>query len=94
MRVVLLAGALAAASWNARAADTDRGLMLHDTRCVSCHDSKIYLRAGKVATDYDSIRAQVVRWQKNVALNWNDSDIDMVTTYLARTFYKVPCPVC
>jgi mono/diheme cytochrome c family protein len=78
----------------AAAADPEHGRMLHDMHCVSCHDSKIYKRESKVAFDYESIRSQVVRWQKNVALNWNDSDIDAVTTYLARTFYKVPCPVC
>ncbi len=91
---VLLATVLAAASWNARGAETDRGRMLHDTHCVSCHDSKVYKRDSKVATDYDEIRKQVVRWETNVSLHWSDGDIDAVTTYLARTFYKVPCSVC
>ncbi|HEX7953642.1 MAG TPA: cytochrome c [Burkholderiales bacterium] len=90
----LLAGVLAVVSRSAVAADPDRGRMLHDTHCVSCHDSKIYKRDSKLGTDYETIRTQVVRWQNNVALHWNDSDIDAVTTYLGRTFYKVPCPVC
>ncbi len=94
LRVLLLTGVLAAASWNARAADTDRGRLLYDTHCVSCHDTKVHKRDDKIGTDYESIRAQVVRWQNNIALKWSDSDIDVVTTYLARTFYKVPCPVC
>ena len=76
------------------AADPDRGRLLHDQRCVSCHDTRVYKRDSKVARNYDEIRAQVVRWETNVSLNWNDSDVDSVTTYLARTFYKVPCPVC
>lgn len=28
------------------------------------------------------------------AASWSAGDIDDVTTYLARTFYRVPCPVC
>ena len=76
------------------AADPDRGRLLHDQRCVSCHDTRVYKRDSKVARNYDEIRAQVVRWETNVGLKWNDNDIDSVTTYLAQTFYKVPCPVC
>lgn len=90
----LLATVLAAASWNAPGADTDRGRLLHDTHCTSCHDSKVYRRDSKVATNYEEIRKQVVRWETNVSLHWSDGDIDAVTTHLARTFYKVPCPVC
>ncbi len=78
----------------AHAADPDRGRMLLDTHCVSCHDSRVYKRDSKLGTNYEEIRKQVVRWETNTSLKWNDSDIDAVTTYLARTFYKVPCPVC
>lgn len=92
--VVVLATFLAVASWNALGADTERGRMLHDTHCVSCHDSRVYKRDSKVAKNYDEIRTQVVRWQTNVSLRWGDGDVDAVTTYLARTFYMVPCPVC
>src|SRR5438445_13198371 len=97
--VVVLATLLAAASWNAGSwdalgADPDRGRLLHDTHCISCHDTRVYKRDSKVATNYDEIRAQVVRWETNVSLRWSDADIDAVTTYLARTFYMAPCPVC
>ena len=94
--VVVLAVSLAAASWNAGSsdalgADTERGRLLHDTHCISCHDTQIYKRDNnKVATNYDEIRTQVLRWQTNVFLRWSASDIDAVTSYLARTFYRVP----
>ena len=57
-----------------------------------CGIAGIVVHTARYASD--EIRAQVIRWETNVSLNWNDSDIDVVTTYLARTFYKVPCPVC
>lgn len=91
--MVLALGAVAVPGQTV-AADPDQGRLLHDQRCVSCHDTRVYKRDSKVARDYDEIRAQVVRWETSVALKWNDSEIDAVTTYLARDFYKVPCPVC
>ncbi len=92
--LAVLAFCAAAMPGQTVAADPDRGRLLHDQRCVSCHDTRVYKRDSKVARNYDEIRAEVVRWETNVALKWNDSDIDSVATYLARTFYKVPCPVC
>jgi hypothetical protein len=92
--VVILATWLAAGSWNALGADVERGRLLYETYCVSCHDTRVHKRDGKIATNYDEVRAQVMRWQSNVFLRWSTGDIDAVTTYLARTFYKVPCPDC
>lgn len=92
--IVVLAALLFAASWNAIAADAERGRLLYDTHCISCHDTRVHKRDSKIATNYDEIRAQVLRWQTNVFLRWSTADIDAVTDYLARTFYKVPCPDC
>ena len=92
--LVVLAISLAAGSWDALGAEAERGRMLHDTHCISCHDTRVYKRDSKFATNYEEIRTQVVRWESNVSLNWSEGDIDAVTTYLARTFYMVPCSVC
>jgi hypothetical protein len=73
-------------------AQGERARTLHDTYCVMCHGTQAYTRPDRVANDYDSIRGQVDRWQKNVRLNWSDKDIDLVAIYLAQRFYKVPCP--
>lgn len=90
----MLAGSLAAISLDTLGAEPERGRMLHDTHCISCHGTQVYKRDSKVATNYEEIRTQVVRWETNVSLHWSAGDIDAVTTYLARSFYKVPCPVC
>jgi mono/diheme cytochrome c family protein len=85
---------VAALSGKEAAADTGRGVMLHDTHCLTCHDTRVYKRGSKVAQNYDQVRAEVVRWQRTAALRWSDADIDAVAVYLAQTFYKLPCPVC
>jgi hypothetical protein len=30
----------------------------------------------------------------NTSLRWTDEDIDNVAAYLAKTYYKIPCPDC
>ena len=97
--VVRLATLLAAISWNAApgdalAADVERGRLLYETHCIACHDARVHKRESKIATNYDEIRAQVLRWQSNIFLRWSTYDIDSVATYLARSIYMVPCTVC
>jgi mono/diheme cytochrome c family protein len=91
---VVLALALGLLSGNVSAADLDRGRALHETHCRMCHESIAYKRDKKIANTYEEVRAQVVRWQTNTSLHWSDDDIDSVAAYLARTYYKIPCPHC
>lgn len=90
----LAAASLIGASADAPAADVERGRLLYETHCIFCHDTRVHKRDSKIATNYDEIRAQVLRWQSNVFLRWSTGDIDAVATYLARSIYKVPCPDC
>jgi mono/diheme cytochrome c family protein len=94
LRSVLLAVALSLASGNTVSADLDRGRALHDTHCRMCHDSVAYKRDKKIAATYEDVRAQVVRWQTNSSLHWSEEDVDNVAAYLAKTYYKLPCPTC
>ena len=94
MRSVLLTVAFGLATGNAVSADLDRGRALHDTHCRMCHDSVAYKRDKKIADTYETVRAQVVRWETNSSLRWSEEDIDNVTAYLTKTYYKIPCPNC
>jgi mono/diheme cytochrome c family protein len=91
---VVLIAAFGLASGSALSADLDRGRMLHETHCSACHDSVAYKRDKKIATTYEEVRAQVVRWQTNTSLRWSDEDIDNVAAYLVKSYYKIPCPDC
>jgi len=92
---VMLTLALGLASANVTGAeDLNRGRALHETHCLMCHDSVAYKRDKKIANTYEEVRAQVVRWQTNSGLSWSNEDIDYVAMYLAKTYYKIPCPVC
>jgi mono/diheme cytochrome c family protein len=88
----LLALAACAATPAATAADLERGRMLHENHCRMCHDSIAYKRGERIANDYAQIKAQVTRWQTNTGLRWSEEDIDNVTAFVAKTYYKLPVP--
>jgi mono/diheme cytochrome c family protein len=92
LSVVSLTAACAAAP--AHSADLERGRALYENHCRMCHESLAFKRDDKVAKDYEEVRAQVNRWQTNTSLHWSAEDIENVASYVARTYYKIPCPAC
>jgi len=93
MRLYLLTFiALVLVTVDSHAQEGGRGRTLHDTHCISCHDSRVYTRTTRKAADYEQVREQVDRWQKNVSLGWQDTDIDLVTGYIAARYYRFDCP--
>ena len=58
----------------ASASAQTRGELLYEAHC-------------RLATDGNSLQAQVVRWQAAGALNWSDEDIAAVTQHLNDRFY-------
>ena len=65
---------------------------MHDTYCIVCHSTEVYTRQTRLANDYESLRAQVDRWQSNVSLNWSNAEIDTMATWLAERYYGLDCP--
>lgn len=64
-----------------------RGELLYSLHCKSCHTSKVHWREEKLATNWSSLKAQVVRWQSNIGLDWGEDEITDVTHYLNATYY-------
>ena len=67
-----------------------RGKLLYTTHCISCHTTQMHWRERKLATDWDSLKGQVRRWQGNASLQWSDADITEVARYLNDTIYRYP----
>jgi mono/diheme cytochrome c family protein len=90
---VLVAGIGGAAAAVAQSApDNARGQILYATHCGSCHTSQVHWRDKTLASDWTSLRAQVLRWQANAGLAWSDEDIVAVTRYLNDLYYRFPVP--
>ena len=64
-----------------------RGELLYSIHCKSCHTSVVHWREKKLATNWSSLKAQVIRWQDNAGLSWTDEEIAEVTFYLNATYY-------
>jgi hypothetical protein len=52
----------------------------------------MHWRDRRLATDWDTLKAQVRRWQDTAMLGWSDADIVEVTRHLNRTFYRFEEP--
>lgn len=83
---------LAFAKQAAAAADVARGQVLYDTRCGECHAESVHGRKNKAARDLDAVRRWVARWSDNLRLGWTREEVDDVTAYLNRKYYRYPCP--
>jgi len=72
-----------------RAVEFDRGEALYENHCSSCHDPQTHVagEARHVATLAD-LRARVAAWSVHSGLNWSAEDVDDVTDYLNRRFYR------
>ncbi|HSB22793.1 MAG TPA: cytochrome c [Burkholderiaceae bacterium] len=84
----LAAACVAAPAQNAPA--PSRGQLLYTTHCVACHNSQVHWRDRRLATDWDTLKAQVQHWQARVLLTWSDDDIAEVTRYLNDAIYRFP----
>ena len=85
---LMLAAALAAGA--APKAGAARGELLYTTYCVGCHTTQVHWRDRKLATSWQSLKAEVARWQKTAGLSLDDDDIGAVAAYLNALYYHFP----
>ena len=89
--IALLFGSL---SFAAAAAEPERersrAQLLYETHCVECHTAKLHWRKDTLATDWNSLKAQVDRWQNISGLKWSEQDIADVAFYLNILHYNYP----
>ena len=69
-----------------------RGQLLYSTHCIECHSTQMHWRTLKQARDWDSLKAQVRRWQATANLGWTEADITDVARHLNETIYQFPQP--
>ncbi len=85
--VMLLAGALVTHT-GARGASPVRGEGLYRNHCLSCHESIAHIRENRRARSLTDIRRWVARWAEELDLGWGADEVEDVTSYLNRTYYR------
>jgi mono/diheme cytochrome c family protein len=64
-----------------------RGEMLYSLHCIACHTTQMHWRDNKLATDWNSLKLQVRRWQGVAGQQWSDAEIADVAAYLNDSIY-------
>lgn len=87
---ILLACLLAAASVPVSAQDAQRGRVLYETFCQTCHYERVHERPRErsVVKSSTDLRAQVARWSERTRMRFTPQDVDDVAEYLNRSHYK------
>jgi mono/diheme cytochrome c family protein len=82
---LLLAWALPAA-----AQDADRGRVLYETFCMTCHYERVHERSRErsAVKSYADVRKQAARWSERTRMRFTPEDVDDVAEYLNRSHYK------
>jgi cytochrome c5 len=69
-----------------------RGELLYENHCTGCHESKLHVRERRRAKSVVEIEGWVRRWSGASNLGWSGDDIQAVTRFLARRYYKFEVP--
>lgn len=92
MAAVVAAATVAAAQTqpSQQRPEASRGELLYTTQCIACHNTQVHWRDRRLVTDWESLKAQVRRWQAQTGQQWSDADIVLVARYLNDTIYHFP----
>jgi len=69
-------------------AEFDRGEALYENHCTSCHETLVHTREGGRVTTRSELRKRVAAWSIHSGLGWSAEEVDDVTGFLTRRFYR------
>ena len=75
-------------------ADLERGRLLYENTCDTCHTTEPHWRSARLVKSWSDLIGQVDRWQSVAHANWTSADIRDVASYLNAQFYHLPCDAC
>jgi len=87
--LISLAGAVS----SALAVDVERGRMLYENHCISCHESVVHIRNDRKAKSLGEVNWQIARWATERRLEWRYDEVREVSRYLNAHYYQFPQPV-
>jgi mono/diheme cytochrome c family protein len=86
----LLATLVASAMLGSQTFASDRGELLYENHCQSCHNKNVHTRENRLVKSPESLRAWVYSWAIHNNLQWSEEEIADITAYLNRTHYHFP----
>ena len=87
--IASLALALLALPAQAQAQDLQRGKLLYETHCATCHTEKLHQRDKTVVKSMADLRDQVVRWAKQTKRSFTLDELEDIALYLNQSHYRL-----
>ena len=72
-----------------QAQDLQRGRLLYETHCATCHTEKLHQRDKTVVKSMADLRDQVVRWAKQTKHSFTLDELEDVVQHLNRSHYHL-----
>jgi len=90
MKTIFLAIVIALSTHfsSAYAVSKDHGEKLHMKSCSGCHDSSVYTRQNRRVQSLPKLGSQVRFCKNNLGITWFDDEVEDVTHYLNKEYYK------
>jgi cytochrome c5 len=81
--------ALLALALPAQGQDLQRGRLLYETHCATCHAEKLHQRDKSVVKSMADLRDMVARWARETKRSFALDELEDVVLYLNRSHYRL-----
>jgi mono/diheme cytochrome c family protein len=79
-------------SFASQAQDAERGKLLYDTHCGTCHYERVHDRLRTKILDLADLRDEVARWAPQTKHQFALDEIEQVVQYLNESHYRIGLP--
>ena len=86
--LVLVGAGMVLVGMPAVRADGERGRLLYENHCQTCHESVVHIREQRKAKTPADLRAAIERWAAERKLTWGADEQADVYRYLNNRYYK------
>jgi len=73
----------------AQGQDLQRGRLLYETHCATCHGEKLHERDKTVVKSMADLRDQVARWALQTKRTFTLDELEDVALYLNQSHYRL-----
>ncbi len=81
-----------AISFAAQGQDAERGKLLYETHCGSCHYERVHDRLRTEIKDMADLRDAVARWAAQTKRQFTQEELGQVVQYLNESHYRIGLP--